>query len=218
MASPVYAPKKTKGLGGGHFFWATLVTAGIFILLPFTQMITSFTDDREMLRTADISEPPPELPPPPEEEPPEEERQEDKPDFEMEPEPISLTDLQVSLAAGLGGFGASLGVVNFDALGPSMDQLIFEVRDLDRTPRVIRQGRLEYPFELKRERIEGFVRLKVIIDERGRVRVAEVLEASHRAFVRAAVQAAEDSLFETPTRNGQAVRAYYILPIRFSLR
>lgn len=218
MSSPVYAPRKTRGLGGGHYFWATLVTAGIFILLPFTQMITSFNDDREMLRTADVTEPPPELPPPPEEEPPEEEQQEETPELESEPEPISLTDLQVSLAAGMGGFGANVGVVNFDALGPSMDQLIFEVKDLDRTPRVIRQGRLEYPFELKRERIEGLVRLKVIIDERGRVRVAEVLEATNRAFVRAAVQAAEDSLFESPTRNGEAVKAYYILPIRFSLR
>jgi len=219
MSSPVYNPHKSgsKSLGA-HYFWALGVTAGIFILLPFTTYLSSFADERELLEANAIEEQPPELPPPPEEEPPEEEEEDEPPEMEEEMEPISLTDLQVSLNAGLGGFGANMGVVNFDALGPSMDEMIFDVSDLDRTPRVIKQGRLEYPFELKRNRIEGMVRLKVIIDERGRVRVSEVLDASHREFVKAAVQAAEDSVFESPTRNGEKVKAYYILPIRFSLR
>ena len=111
-----------------------------------------------------------------------------------------------------------MGLVNFDSIGPSMDEMIFDVKDLDRTPRVIKRGRIDYPFELKRERIEGFVKLKVIIDERGRVQVAEVLDASHRAFIKSAVDAAEDSVFESPTRNGEKVKAFYILPFNFSIR
>lgn len=111
-----------------------------------------------------------------------------------------------------------MGVVNFDKMGPSLDEMIFDVKDLDRKPRVIRQGRLEYPFELKRERIEGFVRLKIIIDEQGKVKVAEVVDSSHRAFVKPAIEAAESSVFESPTRQGKKVKAYYFLPFRFSLR
>lgn len=219
MSTPVYDPKQAmKRSTGVPYLWATLVTFGIFILLPLTQYITNDDDADDEANRVAVVEPPPELPPPPEDPPPEEEKQEEAPEMEAEPEPISLTDLQVSLNAGTGGFGANMGVVNFDAIGPSMDEMIFDVKDLDRTPRVIKQGRLEYPFELKRERIEGFVRLKIIIDEQGRVKVAEVEEASHRAFVKPAIDAAESSVFESPTRNGEKVRAYYFLPFRFSLR
>jgi TonB family protein len=219
MSTPVYDPSKvTKKTSGVPYLWATLVTVGIFILLPLTQYISSVGDDDKDFNRVNVSEPPPELPPPPEPEPEEEQEQEDAPELENEPEPISLTDLQVSLNAGTGGFGATMGVVNFDQMGPSLDEMIFDVKDLDRKPRVIKQGRLEYPFELKRERIEGFVRLKIIIDEGGRVKVAEVVDSSHRAFVKPAIEAAESSVFESPTRNGQKVKAYYYLPFRFALR
>lgn len=217
MSSPVYKPAKSSGLKGVHYLWALGVTAGIFILLPFTQFISNPGGRDELTAVQEINEPPPELPPPPEEEQEEEEEEEEEPELEEPPQQIDLTDLQVSLAAGIGGFGASMGI-NFDSIGPSMDEMIFDVKDLDRTPRVVRRGRIEYPFELKRERIEGFVKLKVIIDERGRVQVAEVLDASHRAFVKSAVDAAEDSVFESPTRNGEKVKAFYILPFNFSIR
>jgi protein TonB len=219
MTTPVYDPSKiVKKSSGIPYLWATLVTAGIFILLPLTQYISGVGDDDKKLSQINVQEPPPELPPPPEEEPEEEQEQEESPELEQEQEPISLTDLQVSLNAGTGGFGASMGVVNFEQMGPSLDEMIFDVKDLDRKPRVIKQGRLEYPFELKRERIEGFVRLKIIIDEQGRVKVAEVVDSSHRAFVKPAIEAAESSVFESPTRQGKKVKAYYYLPFRFALR
>jgi len=218
MSSPLYNPPESGVKSHrGHYFWAFGVTIGIFILLPFTTYLNSFVEKAKPVTEAKIKEDPPVLLEDPEEEP-EEEEQEDPPEMQEEIEPFTLYELQMDMRVGTGGFGPSVGIINFDALGPSMDEMIFNVSDLDKTPRVIKQGRLEYPFELKRSQIEGMVRLKVIIDERGRVRVSEVLDASHRDFVKAAVQAAEDSIFESPTRNGEKVKAYYILPIRFSLR
>ncbi len=218
MANPVYNPQRGKGVPGIHYLWGIGVTAGIFILLPFTQFISDPGGEKELTAVQEFNEPPPVLPPPPDEPEEEEEEEEENPELEEPPQQIDLTDLIVSLNAGTGGFGANTGLVNFDAIGPSMDEMIFDVKDLDRVPRVIKRGRIEYPFELKRERIEGYVKLKVIIDERGRIRVDEVLEASHRAFVKSAVDAAEDSVFEAPTRNGKKVKAFYVLPFNFSIR
>lgn len=88
---------------------------------------------------------------------------------------------------------------------------------LDRRPNVLRRGALEYPAELRRERVTGHVKLKVMILETGAVRVMEVVESTHRGFERAAIRAAEGSLFEPPLRNGQAVRTAFYLPITFQL-
>lgn len=218
MSSPVYDPKVApKVLDFGTYVWAGFMTACIFLLLPISEFIGN-DDNTKTLREVAVTEPPPEMPPPPEEKKEEEKEEETKPELQAEQQMIDLTQLQAALATGTGGFGANFGMVNFETMGPSLDEMIFDVKDLDRVPRVIKQGRLEYPFELKRERIEGSVRLKVIIDQEGRVSVVEVVENTHRAFIKPAIDAAEASIFEPPTRNGQKVKAYYFLPIRFSLR
>lgn len=88
---------------------------------------------------------------------------------------------------------------------------------LDKMPGLIRMGSLKYPHELKKARVEGSVVLLILIDERGRVVVDQVLQASHRAFIQPAIEAAEASLFEPPLKDGKPVRSYYKLPFRFSL-
>jgi protein TonB len=194
-----------------------LVTAGIFLLLPFTQWLGSSDRNLNEIMRVDTVLPPP--PPPPPEPPPEEPEPEpqDAPDIQQDLQQIDLSQLEVALNPGTGGgWDSAFAPIDFgspDAIG----DMIFEVSDLDRVPRVVRRGRLEYPFELRRSGIEGVVRLLVVIDTDGRVRVQEVIESSNRAFVRPAIEAAENSLYETPTRNGEPVRTRFILPIRFSL-
>lgn len=95
---------------------------------------------------------------------------------------------------------------------------VFETSELDRPPRLIQPGHLAYPLIMRQERIEGQVRLKVIIDEQGLVTVTEVIDASHDAFIAPAIRSLEDSLFESPIRNGNKVKATYIVPVRFTLR
>lgn len=94
---------------------------------------------------------------------------------------------------------------------------LFDIAELDRVPNRIRTGPLNYPNEFLRSRTEGDVVLLVIIDPRGRVEVGRVIESTHPEFTRAAVTAAELSLYESPKKGGVAVSAQYTLRVPFRL-
>jgi periplasmic protein TonB len=94
---------------------------------------------------------------------------------------------------------------------------LFEITELDRVPNRIRTGLLNYPQEFRRSRKEGDVHLLVVIDPTGHVRVAKVLESTHPEFTRAAVSAAEQSVYESPRKGGAAVSAQYTLRVPFRL-
>jgi protein TonB len=197
-----------------------LMTVAIFMLLPFTQLISSLGRDRVQQIQVEISidpPPPPELdldvPPPPPPPPP-------PPDVEPPPLRVSLDAIDASLNLGTGG--ALGGVVAFEGFSQSADDTasdlsIFDIKDLDQAPRLLRPGNLVYPPELRRARVTGRVVLGVIIDERGNVTVEDVVEAKIRAFVTPAISFAEGCLFDTPKKNGKPVRARYNWPIQFSL-
>jgi TonB family protein len=90
--------------------------------------------------------------------------------------------------------------------------------DLDEVPHVTRRGRIQYPVQLQRRRVEGYVKLLVFIDPSGRVDVQEVLGYSHKEFIASARAGAGATRFSPPLRNGQAVSAEYSWRIEFSLR
>lgn len=94
---------------------------------------------------------------------------------------------------------------------------LFEISELDRVPNRIRTGLLNYPQEFRRSRKEGDVLLLVVIDPTGHCRVDRVLESTHPEFSRAAVTAAEQSLYESPKKGGVAVSARYTLRVPFRL-
>ncbi|MGJ3241374.1 MAG: TonB family protein [Opitutales bacterium] len=95
---------------------------------------------------------------------------------------------------------------------------VVAVSELDRTPRMLRRGTLTYPFEMKRERIEGLVRLKVTIEKDGSVGSVNVMSSSHRAFIQPAIDAAAATLFSPPTKDGQPVRTAMLLPFSFKIK
>ena len=64
--------------------------------------------------------------------------------------------------------------------------------------------------------MEGEVRLLIQIDEKGRVNVLEVVSSTHPDFVGPSREAAENSVYEPPRRNGEVVVQFY-LPVRFTL-
>ena len=68
-----------------------------------------------------------------------------------------------------------------------------------------------------RRGLEGEVKLLVLIDEKGKVRVLEVVSSTHPDFIEPSRKAAEDSIYEPPRRNGEAVKVQFYLPIRFTL-
>lgn len=75
----------------------------------------------------------------------------------------------------------------------------------------------EYPFAARRLGKEGRVVLQVTIDAKGKLEEVEVVEASDRMFVEAAVDSVRKSRFRPGKRNGVPSRYRCKLGIRFAL-
>lgn len=197
-----------------------LCTAGVFLLLPFTQMIAGLGKSKTEIMSIEVAiQPPPPPPPdidipdPPPEEPP-------PPEMQQQVQNLSLSQMDVALNLGTGD--AMAGAFAFDGFGVDAsdtagDLQIFDIKDLDQAPRMIQQGQFVYPAELRRARVTGVVTLVVIIDENGSVKVERVQDGRIREFIDSATRFAESSRFEAPTKNGKPVRARYTFPVRFAL-
>ena len=96
-------------------------------------------------------------------------------------------------------------------------KIVYKLTDLDRAPKLLRGSRPLYPASLMSSGIEGTVRLLVQIDSRGRVKVEGVISSPHKLLSEAAIIAAEKSLYESPRRDGLAVRAKFSLPVPFRI-
>lgn len=197
-----------------------LCTAGVFLLLPLTQMIAAIGKKKTETLSIEVAlEPPPPPPPdldvpdPPPEEPP-------PPEMQQEVQPLSLSQMDVALNLGTGD--ATAGAFSFDGFGvdagdTANDLQIFDIRDLDQAPGMIQQGQFVYPAELRRARVSGLVVLVVIIDETGSVKVESVKDGRIREFIESATRFAETCKFQPPTKNGKPVKARYTFPVRFAL-
>lgn len=211
--------RKSKAPAIPLWLGATLCTLGVFLLLPFTQMIASLGKKPNDIFSVEVSTPPPpppmdlDLPDPPPDEPP-------PPDIAPPPQQLSLSQMDVALNLGVGD--AMAGAFSFDGFGVNADDTagdlqIFDVKDLDAMPRRVRTGALVHPPALRQARIAGSVVLQVVISETGAVRVDKVVRSTHREFEPNAIRAAEDSAFEPPKKNGRAVRASYTWTVTFPI-
>jgi protein TonB len=197
-----------------------LMTLAILAILPFTQALSGDPRDRT-LRSVDVANIPPPEPPPPEPPPPEEEEQEEEsPDLEQPPEMLDLSQLESALNPGTGG--AFTGAFDLDSFSvqPNVagEMQIFDIVDLDRTPRMIKRVIPEYPQQLLVRGIEGEVTLVLIIDQQGEVTVDRILDwEGDRGFIQPTRLALSRCVFEPPTKDGQPVRARYKITIPFNL-
>ncbi|MGB0370117.1 MAG: energy transducer TonB [Opitutales bacterium] len=194
-----------------------LVSASLFFLLPLTQYFAGGSNDDNDVRKVAVTPPPPpvefEEPPPIEEPPPEVQVEQ----LETPPPEISLSAIGASLAVNAGAGGISVGLDDFNTKVNAADEMIFSLAELDRVPRRLSGRKPEYPYELRRNKIEGHVRLEVLIDEQGRVEVLGVLESTHREFERPAIESAESCIFEKPMKDGKAVKTKFIFPFPFTI-
>ncbi|MGC9451118.1 MAG: energy transducer TonB [Oceanipulchritudo sp.] len=195
-----------------------LMTLAILAILPFTQALSGDPRDRT-LRSVQLANIPPPEPPPPEPPPPPEEEEVEVEDFEEPPPPLDLRSLEAALNPGIGSAGAGLVSMDLFEVRPDAagEMQIFEIGDLDRVPRRLSGINPPYPRDMQRQRIMGEVRLILVIDETGSVRVQEVQKTPHPGFVEPVVNAVNTWKFEPPVKDGQRVKARYILPLNFSL-
>lgn len=191
-----------------------LMTLAILAILPFTQALSGDPRDKT-IRSVDTANLPPPEPPPPEPPPPEEEEEEEVEDLQEPPKPLNLSQLEVALNPGFGdavGEGFDLGA--FDIKPDTLSEIaIFTLKDLDTVPRLLRQPEITIPKELRDRGVKGVVRLVVILNERGQVSVESVESSPNPELNPVATVAAERTLWEIPTKDGQPGRVRFIMPL-----
>lgn len=191
-------------------------TALLFGFIPFAHRVNKPERTLELRKTVTAD-----LPPPVEESPPatvEEMRPPEaapaEPQLAETPQQVPLVaDLEV--ATGSGGVWAGFGNVRSITAHESMREEAFEVADLEKRPEPISQVAPAYPAELRRAKIEGVVTLAFLLDETGRVADPRVENSTRPEFEQPALEAIRKWRFRPGMKDGQAVRTYVRIPIRF---
>ena len=215
---PGVESEKIQGSQKISLLLSILTSLILFGLLPLSESIRS---EKWEVRKVDVNPfTPPPLPKTQMEKTVEELAARKMPELKID-EPIVKLDtrsVNVSLDVGPGDFKAAFSLAGFNPIPEGFGKdLVFDLHDLDRNPSVLKRGRLRYPSNLKRLGLEGEVRLLIQIDEKGRVNVLEVVSSTHPDFVGPSREAAENSVYEPPRRNGEVVKVQFYLPVRFSL-
>jgi protein TonB len=90
--------------------------------------------------------------------------------------------------------------------------------EVDDPPRGLALRRPAYPASARRRGLEGFVTVKLLIDEEGRVQQVEVLEVEgHAGFRQAVTRVANLWRFTPPRHRGRRVRVWAVKKVRFDL-
>ncbi len=105
-----------------------------------------------------------------------------------------------------------------DKTGESFASDVFSVDMLDKIPQRIDRTEVEYPKQMLKRGIEGFVKLEVVIDEAGIVAVEKVLSSTNAHFSKCAFEAVNKFQYEVPTKSGKPVKARFTLDIPFKIR
>lgn len=192
------------------------VTAAVFLLIPFSHLAHAPKRTLELRKTSAVDLPPPAdepfIPPVMEAEAPPEAPPE--PQLAEAPQQIPLSaDLDV--AVGSGGALAGFGEVRALTAAESSVQEAFDVTDLEKRPEAVTQIPPAYPPELRKAKVEGSVTLVFLLTEEGRVEAPRVENSTRPEFEKPALDAIRRWRFRPGMKDGQAVRTYIRVPIRF---
>jgi protein TonB len=213
----VYTPPRVSTNWTAVGIWAVVLTLGVFLVLPLTQKLSAFRQDMLMVRSADVTMEAPDLadeppPPPPEQEEPEEPP---PPKLDSAPQPLNLNvDLDVAMGSG----GALASLASFADTGASTDMLdAFSISDLEKRPELMASVSPVYPADMRKAKVEGTVTILFILNEEGRPEEARVDRSSRPDFEKPALDAVRKWKFKPGMKDGQPVRTYMKLPIRFRI-
>ncbi len=196
---------------------AVALTALLFAIIPFAHRLNKPSKTLELIKTTTI-EAKEEIE---EEAPPEVEPENKPPEAAAEPElteteqaiPLSA-DLEVATGTGgaLAGFGADIKSLT---AATDVAQDAFDVSDLEKRPEPTSQVVPAYPAELRKAKVEGVVTLVFVLDETGRVEDPRVENSSRPEFEKPALDAIRKWRFSPGMKDGQPVRTYIRVPMRF---
>jgi protein TonB len=197
--------------------FALLVNGLLFFLLPLMAQKGPTLPDMTEPVTVNLVRVPEQEPPPPEEEPPvpEMETPQEIPEFftpdlfrpevqplEMDPIPFRI-ELNPKLMSG----------------PPVALKRFYEAAELDQPPRPLAKMPPLYPYKAKRLEIEGFVKVKFLVDEQGTVSSVSVLDSSPEGVFEDSVLQTLPSWKFSPGRIlGEPVSSWVVTTIRFELK
>lgn len=196
-----------------------LATVGLFLALPFFQLISTVGDQATDVVSLDLAKAPP--PPPPEQKapPPEEKEQEKDPKLTQEQPKLTLAQLELALNPGMGDASAG-GDFSMDFQVNSMEELelIFELSEVDRIPRPIYRVAPVFPYEMKQAGISGSAELLFVCDAEGKVKQPRIKLSSHREFEEPSIQAIRQWRFEPGMKDGRPVNVRMFIPFHFNVK
>ena len=117
----------------------------------------------------------------------------------------------------LATLGCVLGWAEPATVETAAPERVYTVQELDEQPVARFQARPEYPFELRRNHVEGRALVFFVVSEDGIVRDAQFAEATHPEFGDAAVAAVIQWRFRPGRIGGQPVSTVLRVPIVFSI-
>jgi len=197
---------------------AACLTAMVFCIIPFSHIINKPTQAIEFIKinTGDLptKQEEEQAAPPPEAEKPEEAPAE--PQLAETPQQVPLRpDLEIAL--GSGGAMAGLGDVRALTAPDAIKDETFDVSELEKRPEPVSQVMPTYPKELERAKIPGAVTLVFVLNEEGRVEDPRIENSSRPEFEKPSLDAIRKWRFRPGMKDGQAVRTYLRMPIRFTV-
>jgi len=187
----------------------------IFLLLPVAQWLDALTSKHDT--NVDLVE----LAPPPapaaviEQHHEEKVEQQDIKDLKEAPPPPSLDMLELSLNADLSGIGAGDVAMPTFNVGQDIEDMIFDIKELDERPRPTVQTAPQYPLDLRQAGISGEVVIQFIVDSKGNVRNIKIVKSTNTGFNENVLRAVRNWKFEPGKKNGKKVNTRVQQPIPF---
>lgn len=128
----------------------------------------------------------------------------------------SSQDLGGGVGFGSGGFGPAIG--GGGGFGASGGQLSREKDNINRPPRLLMKGPLDYPSEARQNSVSGFVMLKILVNVSGGVDNVQVDQSEPQGvFDASATRSVRSWKFEPAIVKGQIVAAWTMQKIKFEL-
>lgn len=125
-------------------------------------------------------------------------------------------DFGSGVAFGSGGFGPAVG--GGGGFGSDAATLVKDAASINRPPRVLMKGNVDYPSEARQRSISGFVSLKILVAINGVAETVQVEESEPRGyFEQAAIKSVKTWRFEPAMVKGQIVAAWTSQKIKFEL-
>ncbi len=179
-------------------------TALLFGIIPFAHRINKPETTLELVKTSSVDLPPPV-----------EDATQPEPELaDAQPSQIPLSaDLEVAM--GSGGALAGFGEIRSLTAATEIQDEAFDVADLEKRPEPVSQVAPAYPAELRKAKVEGVVTLVFVLDETGRVEEPRVENSSRPEFEKPALDAIRKWRFSPGLKDGQPVRTYIRIPMRF---